>query len=402
MLHTSDLHPASHTFKAVLHRGLEDRIKLPTDNLDEAVRHPATCDLCSQSIIGTRWKCLNCPDWDCCDVCSTTIQDTHPGHSFVKLAKPSDYITNAQMEARDTVRHPHIVCDGCDKHIYGPRYKCLHPDCPDYDLCEKCEAAPFPIHPPTHPMLKTKIPLRVDFQATLEPSDSPARGHGRRCGPRDHNRPRAPKTCVRPASMRVPLSDAAVPFIPGGFAVPRHLYDQDESVGGLAAPIVPDNKVQEKPQVAIEEKPVVLEETKKEEPVEVPASTPAVTAVQPLMKEPVTPLDIFSWVRHVNILPGCLLPVGAEFTKTWKLKHFASGTEYDFKTVKLVHKSDGVLGDAVQVDVSFSREDVKDDEEIEVSIKGLKVPNMPGEEVVEHWRFEDENGTPYGQPLRLR
>lgn len=23
---------------------------------------------------------------------------------------------------------------GCDQSIFGARYKCMHPDCPDYDL----------------------------------------------------------------------------------------------------------------------------------------------------------------------------------------------------------------------------------------------------------------------------
>lgn len=32
----------------------------------------------------------------------------------------------------------------------------MHPECPDYDLCENCEALPIPVHPPIHPMLKMK------------------------------------------------------------------------------------------------------------------------------------------------------------------------------------------------------------------------------------------------------
>lgn len=34
--------------------------------------------------------------------------------------------------------------------------KCMHPDCPDYDLCENCEALPIAVHPEIHPMLKMK------------------------------------------------------------------------------------------------------------------------------------------------------------------------------------------------------------------------------------------------------
>lgn len=52
-------------------------------------------------------------------------------------------------------RH-YATCDGCKKNIYGIRYKCMHPDCPDFDLCAMCESHPIPTHPPKHPMLKMK------------------------------------------------------------------------------------------------------------------------------------------------------------------------------------------------------------------------------------------------------
>ncbi|XP_078371774.1 sequestosome-1-like isoform X2 [Oculina patagonica] len=33
--------------------------------------------------------------------------------------------------------HPGVVCDSCDKHIFGVRFKCVV--CPNYDLCVTCE-----------------------------------------------------------------------------------------------------------------------------------------------------------------------------------------------------------------------------------------------------------------------
>ncbi|WWD19035.1 hypothetical protein CI109_103493 [Kwoniella shandongensis] len=417
LLHTSDLHPSKHTFKAMLHRELEERVKLTAEgNNEEEVRHPATCDLCSLAIFGVRWKCLNCPDWDSCGSCAATITETHPGHSFVKLYKSTDYVTNAAMDKRNGVTHPHVICDGCNDHIRGPRYKCMHPDCPDYDLCEKCEASPFPVHPDDHPMLKTKVPLKVNFASSYDgpitetvPAPTP-RGHGRRgpgrtahgdafgprrgCHWRQHeNSSASPRWHAREHvnQAQSPQETEVEPMVPGGY-VAKNIYDQDESVGNLKAPITPDNKARE--EAAMTE---VTEALKA-----ITRSLSGNATPTPLLKEAVTPLDIFSWVRHVTIPPGCTLPAGAEFTKTWKLKHFASGTEYDFDSVKLVHKSDGQLGDKCKVEVEYVKGDVRDGDEFEVKIEGLIVPDLKGEEILEHWRFEDEKGVAYGQPLRLR
>lgn len=37
----------------------------------------------------------------------------------------------------------------------------MHPECPDYDLCESCEALPIAVHPANHPLLKMKTPDTV-------------------------------------------------------------------------------------------------------------------------------------------------------------------------------------------------------------------------------------------------
>lgn len=452
LLHTGDLHPSTHTFKAMLHPRLEDRIKLGSA---DSTRHPATCDLCSQNINGVRWKCLNCPDWDSCSSCAATIDETHPGHSFVKLYKASDYVTNDAVEAKADVPHPHVVCDGCDKAIFGARYKCMHPNCPDYDLCEKCEAAPFAVHPDNHPMLKTKVPLKIDAKSTLDHAAEvlTSRGFGgHRRGPcstapdnaqgrkwrtyNDHryNQRRehaSSSTCppFNPAPVEPRI--AVCPAKPDAIAAP--VIDSDtldkflKLSSKLAEPMIPDNKKGKEVEV---QSPVVADVAKTVESmceavkavtlnvvepaptVEAPVdnstpkaspSTPAPAApASTAATIPVTPLDIFSWARHVTIPAGCILPPGAEFTKTWKVKHFASGSEYAFERVRLVHKGQGVLGAAVNKDISFDNSDVVDDAEVEISIPGLVVPETPGDEIIEWWQFEDENGVVYGQPLRLR
>ncbi|KAL0951646.1 hypothetical protein HGRIS_008326 [Hohenbuehelia grisea] len=119
--------------------------------------HNATCDLCDSRIRGVRYKCADCPDFDTCSGCFSITSDQHPGHAFVKIAEPSLYISRGH---RSSLRH-FATCDGCNNGINGVRYKCMHPDCPDFDLCANCESMPIPVHPSNHPMLKMKSPETV-------------------------------------------------------------------------------------------------------------------------------------------------------------------------------------------------------------------------------------------------
>lgn len=48
------------------------------------------------------------------------------------------------------------LCSACGKQIIGARFKCIHASCPDYDLCENCEALPIDVHPSSHAMIKVK------------------------------------------------------------------------------------------------------------------------------------------------------------------------------------------------------------------------------------------------------
>ncbi|KAF7303155.1 hypothetical protein MKEN_01279200 [Mycena kentingensis (nom. inval.)] len=123
----------------------------------EPVVHYATCNLCDSRIRGDRYKCATCPDWDCCSGCFNITREQHPQHAFVKLSQPSDFVRR-----QPPIAPMHMVtCDGCGKTVYGIRYKCMHPECPDYDLCEHCEALPIPVHPEMHPMLKMRSPSTV-------------------------------------------------------------------------------------------------------------------------------------------------------------------------------------------------------------------------------------------------
>ncbi|KAL1737280.1 hypothetical protein EV714DRAFT_241203 [Schizophyllum commune] len=115
--------------------------------------HQATCDLCDSKIRGDRFKCVNCPDFDTCAACFDITSEQHPGHAFVKVAKPEDYINRKSI---GSFANHMATCDCCNKPIRGVRYKCMHADCADFDLCANCEALPIAVHPDNHPMLKIK------------------------------------------------------------------------------------------------------------------------------------------------------------------------------------------------------------------------------------------------------
>jgi len=48
-----------------------------------------TCDGCSvYPIVGIRYKCSKCPDFDFCEKCEATLE--HP-HDFIKIKKPRSW-----------------------------------------------------------------------------------------------------------------------------------------------------------------------------------------------------------------------------------------------------------------------------------------------------------------------
>jgi hypothetical protein len=127
----------------------------PSQDSSSVAHGNVRCDGCNVfPIVGPRYNCTVCPDFDLCATCEAS--SVHPAeHPLLKFRQP----VNAQ------VVHHGITCDGCQQSpITGIRFKCR--TCDDFDLCETCEAKN--IHPADHPLVKFKV----------EKARQGRRGHG--------------------------------------------------------------------------------------------------------------------------------------------------------------------------------------------------------------------------------
>lgn len=137
------------------------------------VEHAAFCDGCDETIIGVRYKCTDCPDWDYCDGCIQSSHQTHPGHRFVSVLDSLSLWPHNSYNIFANVSHFGVYCDGpicrqssAESYIEGVRYKCAI--CPDTDFCSTCEASPLNEHNHTHPLIKLKIPIRNVLVTTTD------------------------------------------------------------------------------------------------------------------------------------------------------------------------------------------------------------------------------------------
>lgn len=127
----------------------------------EVVWPHVVCDGCEHPLVGTRFKCSVCPDYDLCSKCEE--QGAHPAeHAMIQMKQDPAAQTPAEAV------HHGVRCDGCNAGtITGPRFKCTV--CPDYDLCAACEDKSPAVHPASHALLKIKVA-----------ADPRPQGHGRR------------------------------------------------------------------------------------------------------------------------------------------------------------------------------------------------------------------------------
>eukprot|EP01090_Pellita_catalonica_P002431 TRINITY_DN1200_c0_g1_i1.p1 TRINITY_DN1200_c0_g1~~TRINITY_DN1200_c0_g1_i1.p1 ORF type:complete len:355 (+),score=59.47 TRINITY_DN1200_c0_g1_i1:72-1136(+) len=111
--------------------------------------HHAKCDVCNEMIVGKRYKCNDCPDYDHCETCRKLEGVHNPSHTFTQIERPRHWGKGGKRRHR-------ALCDVCTNVIVGKRYKCN--DCADYDHCETCRKLEG-VHDPSHTFTEIERPL---------------------------------------------------------------------------------------------------------------------------------------------------------------------------------------------------------------------------------------------------
>ena len=242
--------------------------------------------------------------------------------------------------------------------------------CPDYDLCEKCEAHPIPFHPPAHHLLMMKtsavpVPYRPG-QSTVVPVQSvplPSLSQAEVTAPLNIPSPATPSlpptvahipdgTLIpdlnvlveEPASFPTPtVKPTDVPAlkfqeressIPGTFVPDEEPFfrnlDLERGLGDLnferdfaqwfnpGSDAKPETAVVPQPSPAESSVAVLVEPITE---LQAAPLSPAMSekAVQPVSSPIPEPPLRATFISDNNISDGHLLPPGAEFVKSWKM-----------------------------------------------------------------------------------
>ena len=103
-----------------------------------------SCDGCHMSpLVGRRYKCETCPNFDFCEHCYQKEREKH-GHQF-KVVETKELVKQVlekvslkPQNSEGKAIHRWVSCNGCGMNpIVGTRYKCSV--CDNFDYCENCE-----------------------------------------------------------------------------------------------------------------------------------------------------------------------------------------------------------------------------------------------------------------------
>lgn len=124
-----------------------------------------SCDGCHMSpLVGKRYKCETCPNFDFCEACYQKEKEKH-GHQFkvvetkVLLKQILEKVSPKPKNSEGKPIHRWVSCNGCGMNpIVGARYKCSV--CDNFDYCENCEEIFKNEH--NHQFIKISKP-NIDF-----------------------------------------------------------------------------------------------------------------------------------------------------------------------------------------------------------------------------------------------
>ena len=152
-----------HSFKAI------KEVKIPLkkfiipktfDKNLKNIHFGVSCDGCGTfPILGNRYKCGVCPNFDFCENCEKKEALKHghplvrlPCNNMIRFIKCNMKDSNKKnLEKNEKVIFEKINCNGCGiKSIEGIRYKCAI--CKNFDYCEKCFQENCEKH--NHPFIK--------------------------------------------------------------------------------------------------------------------------------------------------------------------------------------------------------------------------------------------------------
>ena len=152
-----------HSFKAI------KEVKIPLkkfiipktfDKNLKNIHFGVSCDGCGTfPILGNRYKCGVCPNFDFCENCEKKEALKHghplvrlPCNNMIRFIKCNMKVSNKKnLEKNEKVIFEKINCNGCGiKSIEGIRYKCAI--CKNFDYCEKCFKENCEKH--NHPFIK--------------------------------------------------------------------------------------------------------------------------------------------------------------------------------------------------------------------------------------------------------
>ena len=313
-----------------------------------------------QTIVGIRYKCLECPDFDFCAECHLTKRTAHY-HRFVPVYDILPTATTLKP------RHVGIYCDGplCtgrrnQSYIQGIRYKCAV--CHDVDFCASCEAHPSNGHNKTHPLIKFTTMVR---DVSVETLSSQPNGTVESFGDRRQSViPHKNSTTTLPQYTPQPVSSEAPPR-----------YSSEKA----AVPVDP---------------PATGSES-------VPATAPQSPA-------PAAPTAELKAEFILDTVPdGTNLQIGQVFQQTWTLRNHGPNAWPVGCSVRHVggdhmlnmdETRAGSVADLVLAQETNSTEvTVLPGQTFHFSVT-LKVPSRPGKHI-SYWRLKTPDGIPFGHKL---